>query len=65
MKKIICVLLLVVVVASLLTACGKFECDLCGEEKTGKKYTEKVLGQEVTYCKDCYEGLKELADAFG
>lgn len=63
MKKLICVLLVVVVMASMLTACGKFECDLCGEEKSGKKYTEKVLGQEAEICKDCYKELEELADA--
>lgn len=63
MKRVICVLLLVVMLATLLTACGKFQCDLCGEEKTGKKYEEEVLGQPVTYCKDCYEDLEDIADA--
>ena len=61
MKRLICVFLLVVMLASLLTACGKFECDFCGEEKTGKKYERELLGQEVDICKDCYEELEELA----
>lgn len=61
-KKIIALLLTVTTVIS-LTACGKpFTCDLCGEEKTGKKYKETVLGVEITYCNDCYKDLKELGD---
>lgn len=63
-KKIIALLLTVTTVIS-LTACGKpFTCDICGEEKTGKKYTETVYGEEVTYCQDCKEGLEELIDLF-
>ena len=65
MKKLICVVLLVVVIATMLTACGKFKCDLCGEEKSGKKYERELFGQEIDICKDCYKDLEELADAFG
>lgn len=64
MKKLICLLLVIVVMATMLTACGKFECDLCDEEKSGKKYTGEVLGQDVTYCQDCHEDLEELNNAF-
>lgn len=64
MKRIVC-FLLVLVMALMLTACSKFECDLCGEEKTGTKYTTEILGKEVTYCKDCYEELEELGNMFG
>lgn len=61
-KKLIALLLTVTTVIS-LTACGKpFTCDLCGEEKTGKKYRETILGVEVIYCQDCYKELKELGD---
>ena len=53
-KKMIALLLTVTTVIS-LTACGKpFTCDLCGEEKTGKKYKETILGTEITYCQDFY-----------
>lgn len=63
-KKIIALLLTVTTVIS-LTACGKpFTCDLCGEEKTGKKYTETVYGEEVTYCQDCRKELEEVLDLF-
>ncbi len=47
-----------------LSACGEFECDMCGEEKTGKSYTVTVLGdEEMTICEDCYQTVKELMDA--
>ena len=62
MKRLICVFLLVVMLASLLTACGKFECDLCGEEKSGKKHKEELLGEEIVICNDCYKELEELTD---
>ena len=62
MKRLICILLVVVMMATLLTACGKFKCDLCGEEKSGKKYTDEVLGEEVECCKDCHEDLEEAED---
>ena len=65
MKRFICVLLLIAMLATMLTACGKFECDLCGEEKSGKKYESEFLGQEILICKDCYEDLEDLADMFG
>ncbi|MCM1056469.1 MAG: hypothetical protein NC517_02535 [Firmicutes bacterium] len=56
-------LLLTAVTVMSLAACGKpFTCDLCGEEKTGKKYTETILGSEITYCQDCYKELKELGE---
>ncbi len=62
MKKLICALLLVVTMTSLLTACGKFECGMCGEKKSGKKYETELLG---TICKDCKEGLESLSNLFG
>ena len=64
MKKLIAVLCLLVVMASMLTAC-KFTCDLCGEEKTGKQTKGEVMGEEVVYCKECKEDLDQLKDAFG
>lgn len=61
MKKKIMVSLVTVAAVLSLTACGKaFKCDICGEEKTGKSYTGTILGEEVTYCKDCRDGFKEL-----
>lgn len=61
MKKKIMALLLTAAAVVSLTACGKpFTCDICREEKTGKKYKETVLGVEVTYCQDCYDELSEL-----
>ena len=64
MKKMGRFTVLVVLTALLLCGCGKFRCDFCGEEKTGKKYTGDLFGQEVEYCKDCKEGLEALGNMF-
>lgn len=65
MKRVVALVLVIASMAVLLCACGKFKCDLCGEEKSGKKYTGEVLGEEITYCKDCKEDLEDLGDLFG
>ena len=64
MKKLISLIALIATLTVLLCACGKFECDLCGKEKSGKKYKETVFGEEVVYCGDCKDALEELADMF-
>ena len=64
MKKLIALIALLATMTVLLCGCGKFECDLCGEEKTGKKYEGELLGTEVVYCKDCREALEDLSDMF-
>ena len=64
MKKIICVVLLVALMATLLTACGVFECDLCGENKFGIKHEESLFGETITYCDDCKEDLEDLNNMF-
>lgn len=65
MKRFISILLLVVVLATMLTACGKFTCDMCGEEKSGKKHEESMLGESIVICDDCYKALEDLAGALG
>lgn len=65
MKRLISILLLVVVLATMLTACGKFTCDMCGEEKSGKKHEESMLGESIVICDDCYKALEDLAGALG
>jgi hypothetical protein len=62
MKKLICGLVLTATLLVALTGCGKFTCDLCDEEKSGKQYKDEILGQEVVYCQDCYDELKELEE---
>ncbi len=69
MKKIFALMLVLVLMLS-LAACGeKFECDECGEEKTGKKYEDEIFGEEFVLCEECHEelqeGLEELEDALG
>ena len=63
-KKILAVLLTAATVLS-LTACGKFTCDMCGEEKSGKKHTESLLGQDVTICNDSYKSIEDLGKSLG
>lgn len=65
MKKIIALVLTGILAAGMLISCGaKFTCDFCGEEKSGKKYEKDLFGESVTICKDCQDGLNELADMF-
>ena len=64
MKRIISFILMLTLVAALLAGCGSFQCDLCGQEKSGRKYTETVYGEKITYCGDCRDALEELADMF-
>lgn len=65
MKRLVCLLLLVSMVAALLIGCGSFKCDLCGKESDGEKYEVEVLGEELIYCDDCYEDMKSLGSLFG
>lgn len=63
-RKFLAVLLATVSILS-LTGCGKFTCDMCGEEKSGKKHEETLLGESITICDDCYKALEEAADSLG
>ena len=65
MKKLICLLLIVVVLATMLTACGSFTCDFCGEEGSGSGNTIKVLGEEGVLCDDCYDEWNSASSALG
>lgn len=63
MKKIVALLVLAMLVLTLFASCGKpFTCDLCGEEKTGKKYTKEILGAELDYCNECKKELDNVGD---
>ena len=64
MKKVIAILTLAVIIATVMAACGKFTCDLCEKEKSGKKHKETYLGQDIVICDDCYDDLEDLAKAF-
>ena len=60
MKKIILAVLVVASLMATLTACGKFVCDTCGEEKSGKKHTQSLFGEEIVICDDCYEEIDDF-----
>ena len=60
MKKVLCLLVVFATMAALLVGCvARFECDLCGEEKTGRPNKFSALGFKVEYCSDCKEKLDE------
>ncbi len=52
MKKALVATLALLAIATTFVACGKeATCYYCGEVKRCK--TREVLGQEITYCRDC------------
>ncbi len=62
MKKIIALAMAAVFAAGMLVSCGKkFECEMCGQEKSGKSY--EMMGSVI--CKDCYKGIEALGDLLG
>lgn len=65
MKKIICGILILVSSMLVLASCGKFTCDACGEEKSGKKYEVEILGETGVVCEECNEELKEIQEGLG
>lgn len=65
MKKMLCLVVLILAMMLLLTACSS-KCDLCGEKISGKKYEtyhpylmEKV---EIVVCEDCYNDIHGNSD---
>ena len=64
LKRIIAAVLLLGVML-LLTACGKFTCGTCGEQKSGKKHTVDSYGVKMTICDDCYRQLGPLGGLLG
>ena len=59
MKRIISLLLVVVAMVCMLTACSKFECAMCEKEKTGEKHEIEFLGEKAEICDDCYEAYEK------
>lgn len=64
MKKKLTVLVLTVLGVISLAACKSesFTCDLCGEEKTGTKYTS-TLDEDAVYCEECVDLVKDLMES--
>ena len=74
MKKVICVILLTALLIGILSACGAFKCDCCGNFTVGKKHDVKgmvymggaedaaflhsIMGPQ-TVCDDCIEYFGE------
>lgn len=62
MKKLVVIFLLILSLAAMLTSCGKYRCDFCGEEKYFGKNESKVYGRTIIYCDACEEELDEMED---
>ena len=58
MKKSLAILCIVIPLATLLTACGKFKCERCGIESDSAKYKVMIDGEKTEVCESC----KELLD---
>ncbi len=61
MKKIISIVLVLVMLATVLVSCKK-TCDECGEDYSGKGNKIEFDGEKATVCDDCYEVIKPLLD---
>ncbi len=53
MKKIIASLTGIVIMLIIVVISLKFTCDLCGNDKYGKKYTVDNGSGKVTLCNEC------------
>ncbi len=62
MKKILAVVLVVVLMAVMLCACGEetYRCGWCQNQVTQKPRIATVFGQECQVCDDCAEGLEAM-----
>lgn len=58
-KRVAAVVMLMALMLT-LTACGKFTCDICGQEKGGKKHENDMLGEKIVMCDDCFKELAAL-----
>ena len=65
MKKMLCLVVLILAMMLLLTACSS-KCALCGEKISGKKYTTYnpyvMTRQEIVVCEDCYNEIHGNSD---
>ena len=64
MKRKITLLLALATMVGALAGCGKFTCDICGQEKSGKSYKSEFLGQEIVMCQDCKDDFDAIQDGF-
>lgn len=63
MKKIICLISVLLLTIGILSACGEkeFDCALCGETFIGKENVVKQDGVVTSLCDDCFELYENLS----
>lgn len=62
MKKLIGIVALVMVLVGTMTACGQFRCDLCAQEKSGRKHKYEAGDEISVLCDECYEEIEKLEE---
>lgn len=67
MKRMICLTIIAVVMATMLCACGgeTFTCGLCRRQVTQTPHKATVFGQEIKICDACYETVDNYAAMLG
>ena len=60
-KKLIILVLAVLMISMLLTACGRQVCTMCGEKKFCKD--TMVLGTTCYICKDCQKQVQQYRES--
>ncbi len=57
--KIMAIVMALVILFSFAACKKKFTCDICGETKVSHVHKEKIFGQKVEICDECYKELKD------
>ena len=65
MKKVIAIALVTLTLGASLASCGKFECDACHQESSGKPHSITYMGKKMEICDDCNAEYQEVIAAYG
>ena len=65
MKKVIAITLVTLTLGASLASCGKFECDVCQKEASGKPHTVNYMGRTLDLCDECNEEYEEAVELYG
>jgi len=63
MKRVVSLILVVLMLATLLCACAEtYVCDFCGQEVTQKPIKLELLGEQIKVCDECKTIVEQLID---